>query len=308
MAAGNSVNVAVVGAGSIGTRHQRILKQLGHQVSVVSVKSPDAEFRSLAEALAKQSFDYVVIASQTSRHFDDFTTLINSEFTGRVLIEKPLFAKTHRLSANKFSLSAVGYNFRFHPATAWLKAVLPQLGALSSANLYVGKYLPTWRPNADYRQTSSACDISGGGVLRDLSHELDTVQSLFGNWRKLTALGGKYSDLDIETTDTFSILMQTKDCSIVSVQMNYLDRIDQRHITINGNNGSLTVDLIANTARFNESEFKFDVNPDDTYIAQHQAVITGDSRSLCSLDDALKVVATIESIEKSVQKQKWVSQ
>lgn len=302
------MNVAVVGAGSIGTRHQRILKQLGHQVSVVSVKSPDAEFRSLAEALAKQSFDYVVIASQTSQHFDDFTTLINSEFTGRVLIEKPLFAKTHHLSANKFSLSAVGYNLRFHPATAWLKAALPQLGALSSANIYVGQYLPTWRPNTDYRQSSSARDISGGGVLRDLSHEIDIAQNLFGNWRKLTALGGKFSDLEIVTSDTCSILMNTFECHAVSIQMNYLDRIKQRSITVNGNNGTITIDLIANTARFNESEFKFDLNPDDTYIAQHQAVMSGDSKSLCSLDDALKVVATIEAIEKSVQKQKWVSQ
>ena len=307
MATGNSVNVAVVGAGSIGTRHQRILKQLGHQVSVVSAKSPDAEFRSLSEALAKQSFDYVVIASQTSPHFHDFTTLIDSEFTGRVLIEKPLFAKTHRLNAIKFSFAAVGYNFRFHPATAWLKDTLPELGELSSANLYVGKYLPTWRPNTDYRQSSSARDISGGGVLHDLSHELDIAQNLFGDWRKLTALGGKYSNLDIETTDTFSILMQTKDCPIVSIQMNYLDRIDQRFVTVNGNNGTILVDLIANTARFNESEFKFDVNHDDSYIAQHRAVITGDSKSLCSLDDALKVVAMIESIEKSVRKQKWVS-
>ena len=308
MAAGNSVNVAVVGAGSIGTRHQRILKQLGHQVSIVSAKSPNAEFRSLAEALAKQSFDYVVIASQTSQHFDDFTTLINSEFTGRVLIEKPLFAETHRLNATKFSFAAVGYNLRFHPALVWLKATLPQLGALSSANLYVGKHLPTWRPNTDYRQSSSARDISGGGVLHDLSHELDIAQNFFGDWRKLAALGGKFSDLEIKTSDTYSILMSTTKCHAVSIQLNYLDRVDQRNITINGNNGTITIDLIANTARLNESEVKFDVNPDDTYIAQHQAVISGDSNSLCSLDAGLKVVATIKSIEKSVQKQKWVGQ
>ena len=302
------MNVAVVGAGSIGTRHQRILKQLGHQVSIVSAKSPDAEFRSLAEALAKQSFDYVVIASQTSQHFDDFTTLINSKFTGRVLIEKPLFAKTHRLNATKFSIAAVGYNLRFHPAVVWLNATLPQLGALSSANIYVGKYLPTWRPNTDYRQSSSARDISGGGVLRDLSHELDIAQNLFGDWRKLTALGGKFSDLEIETSDTYTILMSTTKCHAVSIQMNYLDHVKQRNITINGNNGTITIDLIANTARFNESEVKFDVNPDDTYIDQHQAVISGNSNSLCSLEAAFKVVVTIESIEKSVQKQKWINQ
>ncbi|MFM7879997.1 MAG: Gfo/Idh/MocA family oxidoreductase, partial [Acidimicrobiaceae bacterium] len=85
------MNVVVVGAGSIGSRHQRILKQLGHQVSVVSANSPNAEFKSLSDALERQSFDYVVIASQTSQHFHDFSTLIRNKCNGRVLIEKPVF-------------------------------------------------------------------------------------------------------------------------------------------------------------------------------------------------------------------------
>jgi predicted dehydrogenase len=81
------LKIAVVGAGSIGSRHQRILKQLGHQVSVVSANSPNAEFKSLSDALERQSFDYVVIASQTSQHFHDFSTLIRNKFNDRVLIE-----------------------------------------------------------------------------------------------------------------------------------------------------------------------------------------------------------------------------
>ncbi|NDA37216.1 MAG: gfo/Idh/MocA family oxidoreductase [Acidimicrobiia bacterium] len=306
MAPGNSVNVAVVGAGSIGSRHQRILERLGHKVSVVSANSPDAEFRSLAEALDKKSFDYVVIASQTSRHFDDFKTLIKNRFEGRVLIEKPLFATHHPLTSNNFQFSAVGYNLRFHPAVAWLKNNLPQLGAISSATFYVGKYLPTWRPNIDYKKSSSATDAIGAGVLRDLSHELDLAQNLFGDWQQLTALGGKFSDLEISTSDTFSILMQTVSCPVLSIQMNYLDRIDQRFVTVNGNNGTIKIDFVANIAQLNEDEVKFDVDADQTYIAQHQAIISSDSNDICSLTEALKVVTTIDAIEKSARQQQWV--
>jgi predicted dehydrogenase len=307
MAPGNSVNVAVVGAGSIGSRHQRILKQLGHQVSVVSANSPDAEFKSLSDALERHSFDYVVIASQTSQHFHDFSTLIRNKFNCRVLIEKPVFEKPYRLKSNLFSLAAVGYNLRFHPAIIWLKDTLPKLGKLSSANFYVGQYLPTWRPDTDYRQSSSAQDVSGGGVLRDLSHELDLAQHLFGDWQRLTAIGGKFSDLEITTDDTFSILMSTAKCNVVSVQLNYLDQIKQRHITINGNNGTISVDLVGNSARFNELEVKFSVNADDSYISQHLAVISNDSQNICTLGEALKVVDTIEAIEDSAKKQRWVS-
>jgi predicted dehydrogenase len=308
MASGNSVNVAVVGAGSIGSRHQRILKQLGHQVSVVSANSPDADFRSMSDALERESFDYVVIASQTSQHVTDLSALINNRFSGRVLIEKPLFEKLHTLEDNNFSFAAVGYNLRFHPAIVWLKDTLPKLGKLSSANFYVGQYLPTWRPDSDYRKSSSARDISGGGVLRDLSHELDLVQYLFGDWQQLTAVGGKFSDLEIATDDTFSILMTSTNCNAISVQLNYIDRIKQRYITINGNNGTVSIDLISNTSKFNDLDVKFSVNADDSYVAQHLAVISNDSQNTCSLSEALKVVETIQAIEKSAEKLKWISQ
>ncbi|MGA1173631.1 MAG: Gfo/Idh/MocA family protein, partial [Ilumatobacteraceae bacterium] len=211
------MNVVVVGAGSIGSRHQRILKQLGHQVAVVSANSPNADFKSVSDALEQQSFDYVVIASQTSRHFQDFSTLLRNKFNGRVLIEKPVFEKPHKLEPDLFSFAAVGYNLRFHPAIIWLKDTLPKLGKLSSANFYVGQYLPTWRPDTDYRQSSSAQDISGGGVLRDLSHEFDLAQHLFGDWQRITAIGGKFSDLEITTDDTFSVLISTAKCNVISV-------------------------------------------------------------------------------------------
>ena len=308
MASGNSVNVAVVGAGSIGSRHQRILKQLGHKVSVVSANSPDADFRSMSDALERESFDYVVIASQTSQHVIDLSALINYRFNGRVLIEKPLFEKLHTLEENCFSFAAVGYNLRFHPAIVWLKDTLPKLGKLTSANFYVGQFLPTWRPDSDYRKSSSARDISGGGVLRDLSHELDLVQYLFGDWQQLTAVGGKFSDLEIATDDTFSILMTSTKCNAISVQLNYVDRIKQRNITINGNNGTVSIDLISNTAKFSDLDVKFSVNADDTYVAQHLAVISNDSQNTCSLSEALKVVETIQAIEKSAEKLKWISQ
>ena len=307
MAPGNSVNVVVVGAGSIGSRHQRILKQLGHQVSSASANSPNADFRLLSDALERHSFDYAVIASKTSQHFQDLSTLIRHKFNGRVLIEKPVFEKPYKLATDSFSFAAVGYNLRFHPAIIWLKDALPKLGKLSSANFYVGQYLPTWRPETDYRQSSSAQDISGGGVLRDLSHELDLAQHFFGDWQRLTAIGGKFSDLEITTDDTFSILLSSAKCNVVSVHLNYLDQIKQRHITVNGNNGTVSVDLVGNSAKFNEREVKFAVNADDSYISQHLAVISSDSKNICTLGEASKVVDTIEAIEDSAKKQRWVS-
>ena len=307
MATGTSVKVAVVGAGSIGQRHQRLLQELGHEVVVISKSSKSAKYKSISDALTQESFEYIVLASQTSQHFADLSVLSEKSFVGSVLVEKPIFDRSEKLKPNRFKLLAVGYNLRFHPAIIWLQKTLPQLGAISSANLYVGQYLPTWRPDSDYRNSSSAKTDTGGGVLRDLSHELDLVQYIFGDWNKLTAIGGKFSDLEIETDDTFSILMQTDQCSAVSVQMNYSDRLRQRMITVNGNNGTIQIDLVSNSATFNNSQMSFDVQPDSTYVSQHNAVIHNQDLSICSLADALKVVATIEAVEKSAKKSKWIT-
>ena len=308
MATGTSVKVAVVGAGSIGQRHQRLLQELGHEVVVVSKSSKSAKYKSLTDALTQENFEYVVLASPTSQHFADLGVLIEKNFVGSVLVEKPIFDRSEKLKPNRFKLLAVGYNLRFHPAIIWLQETLPQLGAVSSVNFYVGQYLPTWRPDSDYRTSSSAKTDSGGGVLRDLSHELDLVQYIFGDWKKITAIGGKFSDLEIETDDTFSILLQTDRCSAVSVQMNYSDRLRQRLITVNGNNGTIQIDLVSNSATFNNSQKSFDVHPDSTYISQHNAVIHNQDLSICSLAEALKVVATIEAVEKSAKKSKWIIQ
>ena len=307
MATGTSVKVAIVGAGSIGLRHQKILGGLNHEVVLISRHDPSAKYKSLDGALVNENFDYVVIASETSRHTNDLNSLINNGFAGQVLVEKPLFAKSGRLQENIFAMAAVGYNLRFHPAILWLKQTLPSLGAITSANLYVGQYLPNWRPSTDYRQSSSARNVSGGGVLRDLSHELDLVQNIFGNWQKLTALGGKFSNLEIDTEDTFLILMKAELCSAVSIQMNYLDRINQRSITVNGNNGSINIDLISGLASFNDLKMKFEIKPDDTYLAQHQAMLAGNSENTCSLYEGSKIVEMIEAIEKSARKQRWIS-
>ena len=63
----------VVGYGSIGQRHARVLEELGFEVAVVSrrpVEHP-RRYDCLDTALSGWRPEYVVIASRTSEHFDD---------------------------------------------------------------------------------------------------------------------------------------------------------------------------------------------------------------------------------------------
>ena len=53
----------------------------------------------------------------------------------------------------------------------------------------------------------------GGGVLRDLSHELDYLLLLGGSWRRVAGAGGRIGPLDIRSDDYWSLLLELDGCS-----------------------------------------------------------------------------------------------
>jgi len=108
----------IVGFGSIGRRHYRILNGFGMDVAVVSSQTnlPVATFDGVLEAMTRHRPVYVVIASPTTRHMDDLASVRSLGFTGPVLVEKPLAATITEFEGHSTDGTFVGYNLRFHPA------------------------------------------------------------------------------------------------------------------------------------------------------------------------------------------------
>jgi len=298
----------VIGYGSIGQRHARLLVEMGCDVAVMSRRSIAFSpcYSDLAEALAHWQPDYVVVANRTSEHYQTIEDLVKYGFPGRVLVEKPLFVQLSELSAHKFSQVAVAYNLRCHPLLSRLKSLLGDSLKPVTANVYVGSYLPNWRPKADYRQSYSAKNSEGGGVLRDLSHELDYVLWLFGSWRRLTAFGGHLSSLEIDSDDVYSLLMETERCPLVSIQLNYLDRVPRREISVTNDHHTVRVDLIKNILEINGVQEAFNVARDDTYRVQHQAMLNENAKGLCTLGEAMETSFTIEAAEQAARSHIWI--
>lgn len=298
----------VIGYGSIGQRHAHLLTELGCQVAVLSRRSIEFSpcYSGLSEALVHWQPDYVVVANRTSEHYQTIEKLVNIGFQGRVLVEKPLCVQASELSAHKFSKVAVAYNLRCHPVLSRLKTFLKNSAKLVTSNIYVGSYLPAWRPNTDYRKSYSAKKSEGGGVLRDLSHELDYVLWLFGPWRRLTAIGGHLSTLEIDSDDVYSLLMETERCHLVSIHMNYLDRIPRREISVNTDHHTVRIDLIKNTLEVDGVQEAFNVARDDTYRMQHQAMLNGNVKDLCTLGEAMETLFTIEAAEQAARLHIWI--
>ncbi len=267
-------NALVVGSGSIGKRHAAILRDMGFAVSVVSRHATGA-FRTVDAALASVTCDYAVVASETSRHLADAAALREGGFKGPMLVEKPLCAPGQPDDSLIGRNVRVGYQLRFHPAMRWLKQELDGATAIS-VQAYVGQYLPTWRPGQDYRLTESAVADAGGGALNDLSHELDMLDWLFGEWRSVAALGGHDSSLDIQTDDHFALLCRLDRCHAATVELNYLDRTGRRHIVVNTDDNTYEVNLVTGIVRKNaDAPIGLAADKDGPIRAMHRSVLSG---------------------------------
>ena len=80
-----------------------------------------------------------------------------------------------------------------------LVQVLLMLGLLSIFEL---------RPKIDYKETVSAKAELGGGVLLELSHEIDYLRWIFGEFNWVSAWHGKLSNLEIDVEDASLITSQ----------------------------------------------------------------------------------------------------
>jgi predicted dehydrogenase len=298
-------NALVIGYGSIGRRHTRILKEMGCDVAIVSRRSPEdvQRFGEVATGIKNFRPDYVVVANETAAHPGTVDEIAAAGFRGKLLIEKPLGGA---INEHNFALCAVAYNLRFHPALVELATALTDETILAM-QVYCGQYLPDWRPGTDYRTSYSADSARGGGVLRDLSHELDYVLWLGGAWQRTAAIGGRFSDLDIASDDCWALLLELERCPCATVQINYLDRPGRRQVIVNTRRHSFVLDFGQAVLTRDGETKRFAVERDDTYRAQHHAMLAGETSRLCALADGEGVMSLIAASEKAARERSWVS-
>ncbi len=311
------MQAAVVGLGSIGELHARILIELGYKVQIVTSRK-DAGllqnqveiFASLDESSAEEgkrldikALDYIVIANETSKHRHTLEKLAELGFKGKVLVEKPLYTSApdqSQAGSREYPFTVfVGYNLRYHPVIERFKEEDKwDEDRIISAHCYVGQNLNTWRKGRPIQDCYSVSKAMGGGVLRDLSHELDLALYLFGQAQKIKALGGRFAELTKDSDDVFSLLLKTENCPIVSMQMNYIDHIAQRTITVNREKSTYILNVKEGIFNKNGAIEKFDVAREDTYRKMHQDILAKGEKA-ATLQDGLTVMQMISDAEKN---------
>ncbi len=301
------MKAVVIGYGSIGRRHARILESLQFDVALVTSQNIDEYrcFESISAAIEQWQPQYLVIASPTSRHFQDFTEVSKMDYAGMCLVEKPLFHSNQLTPKHTHEQIAVGYNLRFLPQIQHLRRIVESEQILS-ASFYNGEYLPDWRPNRDYRTTTSAKRPLGGGVLRDLSHEIDFIHYLLG--APISAVGAvsQLGELEIDTEDTVQAIFRHESKCVTTLTLSYLDRTRRREILLTTDDKSIFCDLLSGEIIINSVTEQFTTDRDQTFIEMHKDVIAKQFAIATTFSQGMDVLRTIEMIEESNLRQQWV--
>jgi predicted dehydrogenase len=296
------VRALVVGFGSIGRSHARVLADLGAAVEVVTRRESDAgsAHGSVEAALAQGEYDYCVVSSATADHAADVAALAEAGFGGTLLVEKPIAARAGEFpAAAAFERVGVGYNLRFHPAVRWLERRLEGERALV-ADLAAQSYLPEWRPGRDHRATASASRVRGGGALRDLSHEIDLMLLLFGEPLEVAAGGGSLGELGLDAETAVSAVLELERAPVATLRLSYLDRLPERRLRVTTAQDTLEADLLSGECRSASGEECHPVDWPRTYTDLHLAMLGPDPARVCTLEEGLRVVACIERLETAI--------
>lgn len=303
--------ILIVGFGSIGSRHARVAAEDGHSVAVVSRRGGDLpypSFPTIERAFAAEAFTHVIIASESAAHAAHLAEVEAAGFEGRVLVEKPLFSElSHGDQARVRPSVYVAYNLRFHPAVEHLREAVAG-GRVLNIAVHAGQDLHQWRAGRSVESTYSTQKAAGGGVLRDLSHELDYLLWLFGPWREVTAIGGRLGELPGDSDDVWSIIIAMRSGAVCTLTLDYHCRIPVRTITVNTTASTIAADLVAGRTVDGEGVRQWPADRDLTYRAQLEAFVgEGATDSLCRYDEGVEVLRLIEAIESANEQRRWVS-
>jgi len=280
------MNILILGCGSIGSRHAKNLKDLGHNIVVcdkdeMRIKHFGKQnkcnyYYDYLDAIKNENLDGAVIATPSNFHTKPAVDLATCGIN--IFMEKPLSTSLNDIGRldeiikkNKL-VFMMGQSYRFHEGLLCLKKLIDQkiVGDIYNVEMLGGWYLPDWHFKEDYRKMYAARSELGGGVLlTSLSHAIDTTRWLFGEVIDFNGWKSKVSNLDIDVDDFVTCTIITEQRVIVNIIDDFLCRLPRNEIRLYGSDGFIVTEFNKNKIHYwhvnNKRFFPNDQNIDPNY-------------------------------------------
>ncbi len=307
------MRIIFFGLGSIGKRHAKLLKKyFDHELFAFRSKKESVKNKlGIKEIYDLKEIDSIkpdiaFITNPTNKHIE--TAIFCAKKSIHLFIEKPLSNNEQDLRKflnvikknNIFTYTA--YNFRFHPVIQWIKEHLKKNKPIH-VSINTSSYLPDWRKNFDHLKNYSAIKEMGGGVVLDLSHEIDYLYHFFGNVKNIKSNFKKLSNVTNNSEDFADILLEFNNNIYANIHLNCLSRLKRREVIIDFKDYTIVGDLILNKIEIlkenNQKTIKFNIKKDDVYLAQLNYFFTNFKKKkiMNDINESLKVFNIIMKIK-----------
>lgn len=284
--------IVVVGLGSIGRRHARLLRERIDLSVEVCEPSQDAVERAAAdigdavvhsclESALKARPDMVVIATPHVAHAEQSIAALVAG--ADVLCEKPLCVSPDE--ATRMTTAArrnhrklvVGFQMHFNPGMLRIRELINSgtLGTILHFHCRVGTFITLANSLSRYQENME------GALLLDYAHQPDLLMWLLGELpRGVTMTGVQGGNLPL--TSNPNILSLTLDYErplLATVHLNYVQMPQRHEYEVVGDKGWVLFDHDAGTLRIGMRETQtitteqHSTERDDMYRAEHQAFI-----------------------------------
>jgi predicted dehydrogenase len=221
-------NCAVVGCGTVGQTHVRVIPHLPNArlVAVCDVNPERATgallkanqpgvpmYEDMSEMLAREEIDVVHLATPSGMHCQG--TMLAMERGKHVICEKPIEIQLDLIdqmiatSAKTGMRLATIYQNRYADANRAIKSAVAEgrFGKLA----WAGVFTPWYRPDKYYTDTNwrGTWKLDGGGAIMNQSvHSVDLLQWIVGPVKSVSAYASSRIHPTIEAEDTCSCSLE----------------------------------------------------------------------------------------------------
>lgn len=316
----------IIGYGSIGRRHNKVLETLNTDVAFVrSGKSKLAEssnllagsvFFDLDEAIDSFKPLYVVDCSPSSFHLTNLLKTYRRKIHG--LIEKPLILDNRNeeelkeletIAEDPVLKYGLSYQYRFHPIINEIKIILDKLSdrKVLFGNIIWTEYLPNWHPWEDFKTSYASSKSLYGGCFFTMCHPFDYVNYLFKD-SEFEMVHLSKGRLNIEVNQSARLKCNSKSIFYdLDIFVDFDSKINRHNIFLEGKDWTLNADLFKNEISFISGSENFKrnfgkINRNSLFKSLHiefQKWLMGDGSFRSKLSDNLNLIEFMSKYNKN---------
>ncbi len=277
----SSKKILFIGLGGAGQRHLRIVKSKFEDAKLYGLRrkkntpslNPDFTIKKSStlekdynlqliesiEEIKKIQPNLTVIASPSAMHCSDI--LYAAESGSDIIVEKPgamsseEAKKIKKVVLEKKLKFLVSFQRRFHPLVKKFRENIlnNKIGKASYIKISTKSFVPDWHPYEDFRNLYACRKDLGGGVIPTEIHEIDIILWIFGNPNKIEVSSSNSSNFNLDVEDTAFIRLSF-DNLVVEADLCFMDKDAKREIFVEGECGSMKLDLIHQNLEINKNE------------------------------------------------------